>query len=218
MMIRHWRAIHERPVIQAATCQLWLAWLDDENPDEFQRLLSKDEHSRAVRLRGSQSANRFTVARGVLRILLSKYLALVPEEIAFTYGPNGKPALAGEIQKQLSFNLSHSGGMAVFAVANGLQIGVDVEKVHPIGDLEATASIFLTNDELVELKQLPTALKLERFFTMWTCKEAVLKALGSGYTGPVKDILATFSQTGKKGGQLTLFNPAEGFQGALACL
>ncbi|HEX7542243.1 MAG TPA: 4'-phosphopantetheinyl transferase superfamily protein [Anaerolineales bacterium] len=227
MMIRHWSNLSERPALPAGDCQLWLAWLDEEDPDSFRGFLSGDERKRAGRLRSPCSADRFTVARGILRALLGRYLASKPEQMVFSYGPHGKPGLADGLQAGLSFNVSHSGGLAVFAIANGFGVGVDIEEIHPVRDLEATASIFLSPDELAEFEALPAAGKLERFFTVWTCKEAILKAFGSGFTSPVRDILTTFCQPGPKGdGQnaifgnkgLTLLNPAEGFKGALACL
>lgn len=227
MMVKHWTEIPKRPHLADGNCQLWLAWLDDEDPDSFLGFLSEDEYLRVRRFRNPRSADRFIVARGILRTLLGRTLALRPERLDFLYGPHGKPYLAGGLQKQLSFNVSHSGGLAVFAVANGFEVGVDIEEVHPLSDLEATASIFLSADELAELEEMPTDRKMERFFTLWTCKEAVLKALGSGFTNPAKDILATFYQPDliidglktifeKK--RITLFNPAKGFKGALACL
>jgi 4'-phosphopantetheinyl transferase len=138
--------------------------------------------------------------------------------LGFAYGPNGKPALADNLQKQLSFNVSHAGGLAVYAFASGFNVGVDIEEVHPISDLEITASLFLNPDELDEIKGLPNSKKLEHFFKFWTCKEAILKALGTGFTGPVHDILATFYQPDLKGKRLMLLNPAKGYTGALACL
>ena len=227
MMIKHWSELPERPLLAAGDCQLWLAWLDKEDPDSFRSSLSDDERARAGRLRSPRRPDRYTVARGILRHLLGRYLAHRPERLVFSYGPHGKPELAGDLQEQLSFNVSHSGGLAVFAVANGFEVGVDVEEIHPVSDLEATASIFFSPDELAKFEALPTDGKLERFFTVWTCKEAVLKALGSGFTSPVKDILATFCQADPIGDgkyvtfqnkRLTLLNPAEGFKGALACL
>ena len=227
MMIRHWRDVLERPLLAAGDCQLWLAWLDEEAPTAFQGFLSDEERLRAGRLRSSRSMDRFTVARGILRALLGRTLAFSPERLVFSYTPHGKPELAGGLQKQLSFNVSHSGGLAVFAIANGFEVGVDIEEIHPVGDLEATASLFLSPDELAEFVVLPAAAKLERFFTLWTCKEAILKALGSGFTGPVNDILATFYRSDQKeDGQnvifenkrLTVLNSIKGFKGALACL
>jgi len=218
MLIRHWRELPERPVLGVGECQLWLAWLDEEAPDSFAGFLSEDERIRAGRLRSSRSTDQFTVGRGILRSLLGRYLLHTPEELVFTFGPHGKPALADNLQKRLSFNVSHAGGLAVFAVANGFEVGVDIEEIHAISDLVATASIFLSPDELAEFKAMPTAWKLDHFFTLWTCKEAILKALGSGFTGPVQNLLTLFCQSGLKGERLTLLDPAEGFKGALACL
>jgi 4'-phosphopantetheinyl transferase len=228
MMIKHWSELSECSLLAPGDCQLWLAWLDKEDPDSFRSSLSDDERARAGRLRSPQSADRFTVARGILRQLLGRYLACRLESLIFSYGPHGKPELAGESQTGLSFNVSHSGGLAVFAIANGLEVGVDIEEIHPVSDLEATASIFLSPDELAEFEALPTnGKKLERFFMLWTCKEAVLKALGYGFANPAEDILGTFCQPDPQGTvqnvtfknkRLTLLNPAEGFRGALACL
>lgn len=227
MMIRHWSDLPERSLLASGDCQLWLARLDEEAPASFRNSLSDDERARAGRLRSPRSAERFTVARGILRTLLGRYLACRPESLIFSHGPHGKPELAGGLQAGLSFNVSHSGGLAVFAIANGFEVGVDIEEVHPVSDLDATASIFLSPDELAEFEALPADAKLERFFTLWTCKEAVLKALGAGFTAPVRDILGTFCQPDSQGTvqnvtfqnkRLTLLNPAQGFSGALACL
>ncbi len=227
MMIRHWSQLPERLILAAGDCQLWMAWLDQEDPDSFRGYLSKEELLRVERLRSPRSADRFTIARGVLRALLGCYLAYRPERLAFSYGPHGKPELTGDLRAGLSFNVSHSGGLAVIAIANGFEVGVDIEEIHPVGDMEAAASIFLSPEELAEFRALPTQEKLETYFIAWTCKEAILKAFGTGFSGPIKDILATFNQTSPEGeGQnanfeyqrLTLLDPAEGFKGALACL
>lgn len=227
MTIRHWYDIPERPFLAAGDCQLWMAWLGEEDPNYFRGFLSKDERLRAGRLRSPRSADRFTVARGILRVLLGRYLVYRPEQLVFSFGLHGKPELAAVLKTGLSFNVSHSGGLAVFAVANKLKVGVDIEEIHPVSDQEAAASIFLSPDELEEFKAMPAEEKLEHFFTIWTCKEAVLKALGAGFSGPVKDILATFYQPERKGYgkitafqnmRLTLLDPVEGFKGALACL
>ncbi|MFH1524313.1 MAG: 4'-phosphopantetheinyl transferase superfamily protein [Chloroflexota bacterium] len=214
MMIKHWGEIPERPLLAPGDCQLWMAWLDTEDPDSFRSSLSEDERARAARLRSSQSVKRFTVTRGILRKVLSRYLTCRPGSLVFSYGPHGKPELAGKPQPRLSFNVSHSGSLAIFAIANGVEIGVDIEEIHPISDLDATASIFLSPEELAEFKSLPANSKLARFFTLWTCKEAVLKAIGSGFAEPQITVQNTILQNKR----LTLLTPAQGFRGALACL
>jgi len=227
MMIRPWRDIPEQTLLATGDCQLWLAWLDNEDPDSFRGFLSGDERLRAGRFRNTRSADRFIVARGILRHLLGHYMTSEPERLVFSYGPHGKPELAGAPHAGLSFNVSHSGGMALFLVANGFEVGVDIEEIHPVSNLEGTASIFLSKEELAELEALPTDGKLEYFFAMWTCKEAILKALGAGFTGPARDVLTTICQPGSKSNgqniisdnkRLIMLDPAEGFKGALACL
>lgn len=227
MITRLWKDIPIHPILAGGDCQVWLAWLDEEAPASFWSTLSNDEQRRAGRLRSPRSADRFVTARGILRVLLGRYMEASPDQLVFSYGPHGKPELAGGMQKHLSFNVSHSGGLAVFAIASGLEVGVDIEEIHPVSDLEATASIFLSHEELAELMALPNKEKLERFFTLWTCKEAILKAFGSGFSSPVRNIYKTLRQPDQKtDGQnaimknkrLTFFNPAKGFRGALARL
>jgi 4'-phosphopantetheinyl transferase len=227
MIANHWTNLPEKPGLVHGECQLWLAWLDEEDPLSFRNILSEDERLRATRLRDPKSAVRFSVGRGILRAILGRYQSSRPERLVFSYGSHGKPELADGLQEHLSFNVSHSGGLAVFAIANGFEVGVDIEEIHPVSDLEATASIFLSPGELAEFNAFPAGRKLERFFTLWTSKEAILKATGVGFSSPDIDIFATFREPGPyvdgqnvvfKNKELTLFNPAEGFKGALACL
>ena len=178
MIVSSWRDLPDEPFLPRGGCQLWLAWLDQEDPSGYRSLLSQDETLRARRLRSPRLADRFTVGRGILRILLGRYLSVDPQDVIFTYGPHGRPEVACGTQAGFSFNLSHSEGLAVFAIARGVQVGVDVEAFHPLEDLDASASIFLSPGELEEFKALPSHQKPERFFTLWTSREAALKALG----------------------------------------
>jgi 4'-phosphopantetheinyl transferase len=225
MKTSHWRSSPENPVITSGDCHLWLAWLDEEDPASFRKVLSKDEMLRAERYRSPRAADRFTTARGILRTLLGGYQHCSPERLVFSYGPQGKPKLADEQPDGISFNMSHSEGLAVYAIVQGSEVGVDIEEFHPINDLEATASIFLSADELSEFKAVPSAEKLERFFNLWTSREAILKAQGTGFTTPARDIITKFqynnlpasAQTGlMESNRFTMFTPAEGFRGALA--
>jgi 4'-phosphopantetheinyl transferase len=226
-MINDWNIFPEQPRLPKGESQIWIAWLDKEDPNAFWGFLSEDEHLRSRRFRDSRSADQFTISRGILRTLLAGYLSSRPGQMVFSYGTYGKPELTGDLHGKLKFNVSHSGNLAIFAIANGVDVGVDIEEIHAISDLEGTAAMILSAYELTEFKLLPPDRKLERFFTIWTCKEAILKAFGSGFNGPVQDVLTTFSQSKpmedgqndiSEDKQLTLFTPAEGFKGALACL
>src|SRR6266699_935579 len=105
----------------------------------LRRLLSADEQDRADRFYFEKDRRHFTVARGFLRKLLGRYLAIAPAELRFTYAEHGKPQLASglksdfkpglesELARQLRFNLAHSGGLALYAFTSIGQIGIDLE-------------------------------------------------------------------------------------------
>jgi 4'-phosphopantetheinyl transferase len=227
MIVNPWRNMSGTPELARGDCQIWHAWLDEEDPASMRDFLSPDEVLRAGRLHSPLNANRFCIARGILRTLLGNYLAVSPAQVKFTYGPHGKPALADGSPGSISFNATHSNGLAVFAVANGKEIGVDVEKIRPIKEMEGCSSIFLSPEEYTEFKALPANEKLERFITLWISKEAILKSSGVGFSNHDQGIFTTFiEQPASVEGhnlilrhkQLTFFTPAEGFKGALACL
>jgi 4'-phosphopantetheinyl transferase len=143
----------------------------------FGEILSPDEQARADRFHYARDRDRFVVARATLRTVLGRYLRTAPAQLEFTYGPHGKPSLS---QRELEFNLSHSAHLAVIAVTGDRPVGIDLEQVHPIHDLENLTARFFTADEHQRLLRLPEAQRLPSFFRCWTCKEAYLKATGEG--------------------------------------
>jgi 4'-phosphopantetheinyl transferase len=161
---------------------VWRAALDVSSPyvERLSRILSDDERRRAARFHFERDRSRFIVTRAYLRILIGHYLQKAPSEIKFSYGPNGKPFLAGEGAVDLRFNLSHSHGLAVYAVTNGREIGVDLEYNSENMDIEAIAERFFSAQEIAALKSLPDHEKSKAFFACWTRKEAYIKAQGKG--------------------------------------
>src|ERR671939_2108883 len=113
---------------------VWRANLDlaDSTIEYLLQLLSSDEIARAARYHFAIDHNRFVAARAGLRIILGGYLTLHPAQITFSYGPQGKPSLASSLDATttLNFNLAHSAGLALFAVAYGTQIGIDLEEIR----------------------------------------------------------------------------------------
>ena len=164
---------------------LWCAWLDDpgNDPTWMTEILSEDERARADRLRYTGDRRHFVVARAILRNLLSRYLNLDPEHLRFAYGPAGKPYLAHPIAMEpLSFNLAHSGAIALYAISRHERIGVDVELVRPVGELLPIADLFFTPEDAALLGSLGELRRRDRFFQLWTRREAVGKAVGIGLT------------------------------------
>ena len=94
----------------------------------------------------------FIVARGALRMLLARYAERSFGDLAFVYGPKGKPSLAGN---PLDFNLSHTDGVAVFAFARRCELGVDVERIRAVPDMIEIAERFFCRGESDELRGLP---------------------------------------------------------------
>lgn len=167
---------------------VWRASLDQ--PESVLRrlrtTLSADEAARAARFHFERDRRRFTVARGVLRAILARYLDLAPEDIQFSYGPQNKPALADTRQNNnLQFNLSHSQNQALYAFARHREIGVDIEQIRTMCDAEGIARRFFSARENVVFQALPLQQRDEGFFNCWTRKEAYIKALGDGLSHPL---------------------------------
>ena len=143
--------------------------------------LSADEKERAARFYFQRDREHFIVARGALRAILGRYLQRDPTRVGFRYSPHGKPALAMEAPGEgLRFNISHSHGLALCAVTRGREIGVDLERVRSIANLEQIAERFFSPGENAEPRALPARVKAEAFFNGWSRKEAYLKARGDG--------------------------------------
>jgi 4'-phosphopantetheinyl transferase len=188
-----WDPNPQRLVLHADEIHVWRASLDcaDTVIREFEATLASDERVRAQRFVFQPDRNGFIATRGILRELLARYLNLSPADLAFDYGPQGKPTLrtgssAGSSKKKVEFNVSHSHGMALLAFSLARQLGVDVELIRSDFASEKIAERFFSSQEVAELRGLPKALQDEAFFLCWTRKEAYIKARGEGLQVPLK--------------------------------
>jgi 4'-phosphopantetheinyl transferase len=157
--------------------------------EEVERVLAPDEKARADQFRFSHLRRSFVLARGALRILLGCYLDVSPASIRFTYGSRGKPALARPAR--VDFNASHSGGLAVFAFTAGCELGVDVEQIRPIQNMQRIADQFFCPEEAAELMSLTASQRERSFYLCWTRKEAYIKAIGDGLSAPLDGFRVT---------------------------
>lgn len=148
--------------------------------------LDDDERMRASRFRFDRDRMRFLISHFNMRLILSKYLLRAPQEIMYEKNQFGKPSLGAHgAGPELHFNMSHSQGLGILAVSN-LTLGVDAELERPIR--EEIASAACSSYELRQLERLSGRRWLEAFYLCWTCKEAVLKAEGTGLSIPL-DVL-----------------------------
>jgi 4'-phosphopantetheinyl transferase len=144
----------------------------------LEETLSDDERARASRFHFPEHRRKFIIARGVLRYLLSHYVGVPPATITFKEGAYGKPELAAATP--VRFNVSHSGDLALYAVSDKRNVGVDIEQHRTLHDLAEVAKRFFAPAEVVQLEMLPEPDRHAGFFRCWSRKEAFVKALGAG--------------------------------------
>jgi 4'-phosphopantetheinyl transferase len=170
----------QRLALEGDQVDVWLARLDlpAETLGPLRRTLSADEGARADRFHFPRDRDRFIAARGMLRAILSRYLAEAPDALRFSYNAYGKPELVGAAG--LCFNLSHSHDLAIYAVAREREVGVDVEHVRAEFAGEGIAERFFSPREVAALQALPAEQRVAGFFNCWTRKEAYIKARGMG--------------------------------------
>ena len=148
--------------------------------------LAADERARAERFYFQKHREHFIAGRGLLRNILSRYLDGEPDRLRFCYNSYGKPALTEDTGSEgLCFNLSHSNGIALYALTRGREIGIDIEYFRPDVEAEKLAERFFSPREVAALRALPEHLRKEGFFNCWTCKEAYIKAEGKGMSIPL---------------------------------
>jgi len=156
---------------------VWRARLDTEDWPDATRLPAA-ERERAAALRGEALRRRWLAARWALRGVLGRYLERDPAEIELALGARGKPALAGAAP--VRFNLSHSGELALVAIAREREVGVDVERIKPRHNLPGLARRALPGAEVARIEALPEEAQLVAFHAAWTRREAVAKCFGTG--------------------------------------
>lgn len=178
-----WPLAPEHLVIDYGAVHVWRADLNQEC-DRVMKLwnrLAPDEQKKANRFYFKSDRVHFIVARGALRDILSHYLDVSPQSIEFSYGPFGKPDLMGRAAgSHLRFNVSHSNGIAVYAIARNREIGVDLELIREEPALLDIAERFFSPLEILALREIPRERQSVAFFNCWTRKEAYVKALGDG--------------------------------------
>lgn len=166
---------------------LWKFQVNQVNSTNW-NVLSSDERIRAKKFRFQKLREKYACCRSTLRILLSEYTGMDPQDIRFDYGPAGKPAMIAEQGSKLQFNLSHSGNWCIVGITRIGPTGVDVEQVRDLPDLPGMAKQILSNNELTQFCRLPRENQQDAYFGCWTQKESILKCLGSGFSLPVRTI------------------------------
>ena len=186
-----WRDPRPRPRLQPGQVDVWRASLDVD-PSRASGLLatlSPGEKDRARRFHFLEDQSRYVAARAILRHLLGLYLDRRPMDLRLSRGAVGKPSLADAgAGDGIRFNLSHSGGLALFAFSLGREVGIDVELATSVQVDDLSPAGFLSAGEESRLRSLEGQQRQEALLRCWTRKEAYLKAIGEGMGAPLMEI------------------------------
>lgn len=153
-------------------------------------LLSDEEQQRWQRFRNEAGRRESLTSRALARIALAHAHPIRPEEWKFEVNPYGKPRPVPECG--LRFNLSNSHELVVCLVAHGAEVGVDVEPVVRAAQMLRVAEQAFSPLEREQLAGLPSYARLDRALSLWTLKEAYIKARGMGLSLPLKSISLVF--------------------------
>jgi len=162
---------------------VWFAKVDRPVPaiKEFEMMLSPVEAARAHRFHSLWHRERYIFQHGVLRILLADYLGCELRQVDIRTTADGKTYLESlEDGSSLQFSVSHSGSQVAFAICRNSKIGVDIEEIRQIPEMEGIIEQHFTSREKYEIFSCSGEQRLMLFYRFWTRKEAVLKAQGEG--------------------------------------
>ncbi len=218
-----WPQVPDSPVLRRGEIHLYRCRLSRVPAESFVATLSAQEQERAERFQRDQLRHRFVASHVFLRHILAACTGTAPERLQFSHNDYGKPYLSGETS--LWFNLAHSADIALVAVTRTGEIGVDVEHLREVPRAADIADRYFHTAEKALLQTTDPDLPIP-FLSIWTRKEACIKAVGRG----LAQSLATFdvsgenpimlpernSHSGRKKLMLTDLHPARGYVGAVA--
>jgi len=193
-----WNPAPKKLSLASNEIHVWISSL--EVPAETERRLmayvTPMEFARMHYQKNPQKKRQQVLSHAMLRIILSKYVNIGPAEMVFVRSESGKPALDATLGKTVSFSMSHSGGYAAYAVTKTFNVGVDVERLDEKRRYEVIAGRFFSESEKAHLTQRFLDERLRMFYRLWTAKEAVSKAVGTGLSYPLSQYEIALNKQG----------------------
>jgi 4'-phosphopantetheinyl transferase len=178
-----WLTPPEQLILANDEVHIWRLYINSEfsNIQYLKGILSNEERTKAEGFYFKIDQWRYIIVRAILRIILAKYLCLEPEQIRFNYGTHDKPALSDVLKThRVNFNLSHSQNIALYVIVCDREVGIDIENIRTDLDVLGIAEHWFSQREAAVIRELSSDAQKKAFFTIWTRKEAYLKAKGVG--------------------------------------
>ena len=181
--------------LSTGTVHVW--FLDRTGPPEnrWLEVLDEQEQERAMCFRTPDQRNAFAAAHALVRTALSAYGGGDPADWRFAISREGRPSVLGD--SGLAFSLTHSGTWAAVAISINPALGIDLEPVRLERDSLPLARRFFGASETTWLERLAPGERAAGFSSLWTVKEAVLKARGSGLTEPLRSVEVNLEPSGR---------------------
>jgi 4'-phosphopantetheinyl transferase len=190
----HTQGAWRRHDMNEESLHLWYAYPQDPSTEAATQacasLLSEDELARWKTFRFDRHRREYLATRTLVRTALSHYHPLPPGEWRFRSNSYGKPV--ADPDRGLRFNLSNSPGLVVCLIARGIEVGVDAEPIEHAERIAELAPQVLSAVELDQLEALTGPEKLDRALSLWTLKEAYVKAKGVGLSLPLNKFSFVF--------------------------
>lgn len=212
------------PKLMNDSIHVWLVNLSISREEQSyaRKCLNVGEKARADRFKQAKHREYFTAARAFLRQIVSLYLNISPCSVCFYYSENGKPLLEKTHNSPIVFNVSHSENQAIIATGLNHPIGVDIEQSKP-EYTEAIAKRFFSPEENNALLSLPKHSRSSAFYRLWSRKEALLKATGTGLTSDIHHTnlsvnpVSEIYQHQQQSWRILPLACQDGFEASLAC-
>jgi 4'-phosphopantetheinyl transferase len=185
-----WNPPPTHPMPPRGSVHVWRASLDPpaHQVERLRNVLSDAEHVRSGEFFFARDRIRFIAARGLLRVILGRYLGIPPGHLRFRSEEMGKPAVCVSQASGIEFSVSHSHGLVVYAVSWNRRIGIDIERIRAVANGAGVPGRVFSARELAVFRALPRDQQRAAFFRAWTRKEACAKAEGQGLSRPLGQI------------------------------
>ena len=178
-----WHNPDEGIALEEGTIHIWLSYLNlhEARIKHLYPLLDSEEKERSERFKFYKHRKRFIVSHGFMRSVLSLYLDTPADLLEFSLREQGKPKLIqNHDETDIRFNLTHSNNLALLAIRQSHEVGIDVEFTERKNEWYKIIKRFYTETEQKAIFSLPENQQASAFFKVWTRKEAHMKVTGQG--------------------------------------
>lgn len=172
-------------IVHPVPVRLWLVQLETVGAVD-DAALDTAERARAARFRFETDRSRYIRRRKALRELLGSQLGMAAARVPLRLGENEKPEL--DMARAPHFNASHHGDFTLIGLCDHAPIGVDIEGLQGMADIDPLAQNNLSPTELADFRRLDPAQRESAFLTAWTRKEACLKSVGTGLAIDLREL------------------------------